>query len=140
MPAAARLGDLCTGHGCWPPREGVSASPNVFINGIPAHRLNDPWYIHCCDTDCHDGEVASGSGTVFINGLPAARMGDSISCGSLISEGSPNVHIGSRSVNLGSRFNAGDAILGAIDILEDFGFIDTSFDFGGFSFSFGDFF
>jgi uncharacterized Zn-binding protein involved in type VI secretion len=131
MPAAARLGDLCTGHGCWPPREGVSASPNVFINGIQAHRLNDPWFIHCCDSNCHD-VVASGSGTVYINGLPAARMGDSISCGSLISEGSPNVHIGSRSVNLGRRFNAGNYLTGAIDILEDFGFIDTSFDFGDF--------
>ena len=95
MAAAARLGDICTGHGCWGPRAGVSASPNVFINGIPAHRLNDPWQTHCCPTDgCHAANIASGAGNVNINGLPAARIGDQISCGSVIAQGSPTVNIG----------------------------------------------
>ena len=95
MAAAARLGDYCTGHGCWPPRPGITASPNVFINGIPAHRIDDLWLAHCCDGSCHPGVVASGSGNVNINGRAAARIGDSISCGSLIAMGSPNVSIGS---------------------------------------------
>ena len=95
MPAATRLGDNCTGHGCWGPRAGISASPNVFINGIAAHRLNDPWNTHCCPIDgCHAGNVSSGSGSVFINGKPATRIGDAISCGSLVAAGSPNVNIG----------------------------------------------
>jgi uncharacterized Zn-binding protein involved in type VI secretion len=96
MPAAARLGDYCTGHGCWPPRRGITASPNVFTNGIPAHRLGDAWLVHCCpNAGCHPGVVSSGSGSVNINGRPAARIGDDISCGSLIAEGSQNVNIGS---------------------------------------------
>lgn len=94
MAAVARLGDYCTGHGCWPPRPGASASPDVFVNGIPAHRVGDGWMVHCCKT-CHPGTVASGSGSVFINGRPAARIGDSISCGSLIAQGSSDVDIGS---------------------------------------------
>jgi len=120
MPAAARLGDYCTGHGCWPPRTGVSASPNVYINGIQAHKLKDPWNVHCCPTDgCHPGEVASGSATVFINGRPAARIGDSISCGSLIAMGSPNVSIGSQSRGRGGS-GAGSLIDGALSYAEDY--------------------
>lgn len=123
MAAAARLGDFCTGHGCWPPRTGISASNNVFINGIRAHRLNDAWNVHCCPSDgCHAGAVASGSASVFINGRPAARIGDSISCGSLIAMGSPNVDIGS-SMNGGGI--AADFISGAVSQVEDlvdFGF------------------
>ena len=95
MAAAARLGDFCTGHGCWPPRTGITASTNVFINGIPAHRFGDGWNLHCCPLDgCHLGAVAEGSATVRINGLAAARIGDFISCGSLIAMGSPTVNIG----------------------------------------------
>jgi uncharacterized Zn-binding protein involved in type VI secretion len=94
MPAAARLGDYCTGHGCYPPRTGVTASIDVFINGIEAHRLTDVWDIHCCLGDCHGGIVEEGSTTVFINGLAAARIGDSVACGSLIAMGSPTVNIG----------------------------------------------
>ena len=120
MPAAARLGDYCTGHGCWPPRTGVSASPNVYINGIQAHKLKDPWNVHCCPTDgCHPGEVASGSATVFINGRPAARIGDSISCGSLIAMGSPNVSIGSQSRGRGG-YGASGLIDGALGFAEDY--------------------
>ena len=95
MAAVARLGDICTGHGCWPPRTGVSASPNVFVNGIAAHRLNDPWDTHCCPTDgCHPGTVSQASSRVFINGKGIARIGDVIDCGSLIAAGSPNVNAG----------------------------------------------
>jgi len=95
MPAASRLGDACTGHGCFPPRPGISASPTVFINGIAAHRVSDPWNVHCCPgAGCHDGVVAAGSGTVKINGLAAARIGDAISCGSVIAVGSSTVFIG----------------------------------------------
>lgn len=94
MAAVARLGDLCTGHGCWPPRPGIEASDDVFVNGIRVHRVGDGWQTHCCDGSCHPGVVVSGSGSVFINGRSAARIADSINCGSLIAQGSPNVFIG----------------------------------------------
>jgi len=47
MPAVVRLGDICTGHGCWPPRQNIEASPNVFVNGRGVHRLGDAWAVHC---------------------------------------------------------------------------------------------
>ena len=46
MPSVARLGDSCTGHGCWPPRSNVEGSPNVFVNGLPAHAVGHAWAIH----------------------------------------------------------------------------------------------
>lgn len=95
MAAAARLGDLDSGHWCFPPRSGVSASGNVFINGRPAHRMGDAWNLHCCPKHgCHPGVVSGGSSSVFINGLPAARIGDSTGCGGIIAMGSSNVFIG----------------------------------------------
>ena len=95
MAAAAFIGCFCTGHGCWPPRPGVTFSTDVKINGLGAHRLLDIWLVHCCPSDgCHPSLVKSGASNVYINGRPAARMGDSIACGSLIAMGSPNVNIG----------------------------------------------
>lgn len=95
MPAAARLGDSCTGHGSWPPRSNTSGSGDVFINNKPAHRQGDAWAVHCNDTPvCHAGTLASGSGTVFINGKQAGRVGDPVDCGSAVASGSPNVFIG----------------------------------------------
>jgi uncharacterized Zn-binding protein involved in type VI secretion len=95
MAAAARLGDSCSGHGCWPPRTGVSASNNVIINGRPAHKVGDAWNIHCCPKKgCHPGVVSAGSKGVYINGAPAARIGDSINCGSIIVAGSSNTFFG----------------------------------------------
>jgi len=93
MPAASRLGDICSGHGCFPPRSGATASSNVFINGIAAHRQGDSWLQHCCDI-CHTGAVSGGSSTVFINGQAATRIGDAIDCGSVLAQGSNNVFIG----------------------------------------------
>ena len=94
MKAATRLGDICTGHGGYPPRNNIEGSSNVFINGIAAHRVGDAWPEHCDGDDCHPSVTASGSSTVFINGKPAARLGDSIACGSVIAQGSPDVFIG----------------------------------------------
>lgn len=94
MPGVARLGDICSGHGCWPPRPNDQASLNVYVNSINTHRESDHWVIHCCDDDCHDGALSRGSSTVFINGLPIARIGDPVSCGSSVAQGSSNVFAG----------------------------------------------
>ena len=94
MPAVTRLGDVCTGHGCYPPRVNDEASTNVFVNGIGVHREGDHWVTHTCGDNTHDGILETGSSTVFVNGIPAARIGDPISCGSLSAQGSPSVFFG----------------------------------------------
>ena len=35
MGGIIRFTDLCSGHDCWPPRIGVTFSPNVFVNNLP---------------------------------------------------------------------------------------------------------
>lgn len=94
MPAATRLGDECTGHGCWGPRVNDQASENVFINGLGAHRVGDHWVTHCCGPACHDSTMETGSSTVFINGKAAARIGDMVACGSVSAQGSSNTFFG----------------------------------------------
>ncbi len=95
MPAVTRLGDVCTGHGCFPPRPSISSSSNVFVNGIPVVRVGDDYAPHGC-SNCrpHPGKLASGSATVFVNGRPVGRVGDAVSCGSFVAAGSPDVIIG----------------------------------------------
>ena len=92
-PPAHRLGDLCRGH-CFNVRPNNEASPNVFINRIPAHRRGDGWPIHCCGDSCHDSVTVGGSSSVFINRRCATRIGDALSCGDACNTGSPNVFIG----------------------------------------------
>lgn len=96
MPAVSRLGDTCTGHGCWPPRPSTGASPNVFINGIAAHRQGDAWAAHTCPTipETHASVLAAGSATVRVNGKQLARVGDPVACGSSVAQGSANVSAG----------------------------------------------
>ena len=66
MPAVARLADLCTGHGCWPPRPNAEGSPYVFVNLRPAHRQHDAWLPHTCPDipETHASVQAAGSRTV----------------------------------------------------------------------------
>ena len=90
MPAAVRFGDLCTGHGCWGSRNNDSASNNVYINTLGAHRVGDHWVTHCC-VECHDSTQGTGSPNVFVNGVSLARIGDQIVCGSYNMTGSGNV-------------------------------------------------
>lgn len=94
MPAAVRLGDVCSGHGSFPSRQNIAASTDVLINGLGAHRVGDAWAVHCDPTSCHAGVEATGSGTVLVNGKPLARVGDQVDCGSTCATGSPNVIAG----------------------------------------------
>lgn len=91
MTAAVRRGDQCSGHGCFPSRPNVEASPDVMVNGIGSHRLGDAWATHCCGPVCHSSAAAQGSPNVFVNGKPKCRVGDAVACGSSMAEGSPNV-------------------------------------------------
>jgi uncharacterized Zn-binding protein involved in type VI secretion len=94
MPAVTRIGDSCTGHGCFPPRVNDQGSDNVFINNLNCHRKTDHWVTHCCGPSCHDSNLSKGSGSVFVNNLDIARIGDPIACGSAIAQGSANVFAG----------------------------------------------
>lgn len=96
MPAVSRLGDNCTGHGCWPPRPSTGASPNVRVNGIAAHRQGDAWAAHTCPAipETHASVLAAGSTTVRVNGKQLARIGDPVACGSAVAQGSANVFAG----------------------------------------------
>ena len=95
MPGVSRLGDQCTGHGCFPPRPNDMASGNVYVNNIAAHRQSDHWMTHCCPGDgCHDSTLAAGSSTVYCNNLQLSRIGDPVACGSTIAQGSGNVFAG----------------------------------------------
>ena len=93
MPSVTRLGDMASGHGCWPEHPSIEASPNVFVNGIPVVRVGDAYQPHTCETT-HGGNLAAGSSSVFVNGMAIGRVGDPVSCGSTVIEGSPNVFAG----------------------------------------------
>ena len=95
MPAVTRLGDICTGHGCFPSRPSTGGSPNVSCNGIPVHRVGDSWAAHGCAVCATHGSIlAAGSSTVSVNGKPLGRIGDSVACGSSVATGSTNVFAG----------------------------------------------
>lgn len=95
MPAAGRLADIGSGHGCFPPSPTAEGSGDVFTNARPALRKGDAVMPHGCG-QCppHGRSVSAGSATVNINNRPASRVGDAISCGGSVSTGSGDVFIG----------------------------------------------
>ena len=92
MPAAVRLNDMCTGHGCFSARANAQGSPDTFINDRPAHRKTDVWLTHCCVV-CHGASLAQGSPDSFVNDLEQARVGDPTTCGSTCATGSPDTFV-----------------------------------------------
>jgi len=104
MPAATRISDTTKGTCdvglpcCAHQRCGMNntGSPNVFINGLAAHRVTDTGPCRCP----HGGTYKSvqGSPNVFVNGLAQTRIGDTTVCmncglpGKHVS-GSPNVFV-----------------------------------------------
>lgn len=98
MPKATRLGDIGSGHGChFPPTPAISASGNVYVEGIPAVRQGDAYAPHACPA-CpappHPRSLSAGSGSVYINNKPAGRKGDAISCGGSVTAAAGTVDIG----------------------------------------------
>jgi len=97
MPAVHRLGDIGTGHQCWPSRPNIKASTDVRANALGWHREGDPWEIHCCVVfpfPCHIGSLQAGSSTVYVNNRQAGRVSDPVDCGSYAATGSGNVFCG----------------------------------------------
>jgi uncharacterized Zn-binding protein involved in type VI secretion len=64
MPAACRAG--IDTHSCGSLDSG--GSPNVYVNGYPAHRSGD--------SQSHGGTQSGCSPNVFVNGRGIARVGD----------------------------------------------------------------
>lgn len=90
MPAITRVGDLCTGHGGYPPRAATSGSPDAFCNGKAVVRVGDAYAVHCSSGSCHPGVASSGSPDIFCNGKPVMLIGHAINCGSKVAQGSPD--------------------------------------------------
>lgn len=105
MSRVTRVGDSTTGicdlglPDCPHSRSGINSigSPNVFINGKPAHRQGDIGSTNCP----HGGTFTSviGSSSVFVNGKPLTRIGDTTNCNTCgqsgtHNTGSPNVFAG----------------------------------------------
>ena len=96
MPAVTRLGDNCTGHGCFPSRPSIEGSSTVKVDGKPVVCVDHAYDSHCCGIPCHGGRLSDGSPTVKIDGKKVGRIGDPIDCGSSVLEGSSTVYIDGR--------------------------------------------
>jgi hypothetical protein len=91
MPGIHRKTDLCTGHGCWPPRPSATWSPDVFTNNLETERFSDSMQLHCCGI-CHSGEHV-GEHDVYANSLDVQVCGDPITCGSSCGECSSDTFV-----------------------------------------------
>ena len=85
-----RLGNICTGHGPYPPRPNIEGSPNFSIKGFPVHREGDGWASHCRTSppwDCHTSVMGVCDSKFMANGKTVAFVGDPVVCGSFCAEG-----------------------------------------------------
>lgn len=99
MPAVSRLGDMSTGHGCFPPTNLITTPvAKTYFNGILAGVVDSKckFAAHTCGDVTHNSDArfpSSGASKTYIEGKKAARIGDNIDCGDAISEGSSNSFI-----------------------------------------------
>jgi len=91
MAGVVRKGDICSGHGDWPPRSSTSWSSTVFVNGLEVIRNGDSWAVHCNSVPVCHGGTSIGTGSVYVEGNVLQISGDPISCGSTHSACSSNV-------------------------------------------------
>ena len=95
MPPIGRLGDICLGHGSFPPTPVIQGSPNTFVNGKPLFRQGDSVAPHGSPSPAppHGRSGASGSSNFYVNGKQGMRIGDPIDCGGILAQGSPDTII-----------------------------------------------
>lgn len=92
---ACRVGDVTTGHQCYPPAPASQGASTVFINGSPAFRKYDKLSKHTCMKATHEnGIVKDGSTLVIMEGKGVSRVGDICTCPENMMTGSSNVHAG----------------------------------------------
>ena len=93
--SVTRKGDKEISHSGYSIKSSSQGSPDVFVDGIPAHTATHTWPSHNLGDSWHTNRsTTTGSDSVYINGEPLARVSDSISCGSKIGEGSSTVFSG----------------------------------------------
>lgn len=64
---AARLGDIGSNHGAWPPTPIIAGSGDVFINSKPAARQGDALVPHAKPkSPPHGRSIAEGSSTFLL--------------------------------------------------------------------------
>lgn len=73
----------------------AEGSPDYYVNGLPAARLNDG-VTHDCP-HCGTGFISSSSQTVMANGRGIARLGDAVT----YPAGSGTITMASGNVNVG---------------------------------------
>lgn len=109
MPPVHRVGDICSGHGCWPPRTAIPGPDGicpVVGSYMPLHLVGD-WYLpHYCPGSHQPPHTAmglTGAMTVIAAYRPVRRMGDALTtggssplgpCFGVAITGSPNVWAG----------------------------------------------
>ena len=82
MPAVHRVGDLCSGHQCWSPRQLVTGASTVYSGAVAVAKEGSLYNTHLCGSKSpHTGEVKEGSSTVFVEGDAIGRKGDKVTCG-----------------------------------------------------------
>ncbi len=87
MLTIVRLNDLCSGHGCYPPRKSITCSPDILVEGDYVCRYGDKLAQHGCPTCTYHGGTHIGERTSYGNGFAIQVKGDPIDCGS-VCEGS----------------------------------------------------
>ena len=87
---------LTSGHLDWPPTVGTLAgTPTVFINGHPVAVTGSQYVTHVNSKGIpHPLPTAIGTSNVTAYGKPVCRVGDLLSCGDMLSNGSPSVLMG----------------------------------------------
>ena len=93
MKPVTRVGDIHSGHQCFPPTKGSSGSPNVFANGRAVMRLGDNFKPHGCPKP-HSVIASTGYGKVLVNGKAIVRVSSKTACTATVVMGSPNVVVG----------------------------------------------
>jgi len=99
MPAASRMGDISTGHNCFPPTAIITTPvTKTYLNGLLAAVVDAELLKHKCGRSFHfstrNRKISSGSSNIFIEGKAAARIGDEIECGDNLGQGSSNIIFG----------------------------------------------
>lgn len=90
----SRIGDLGSGHSCFPPNAVNSGSNTVLTNNRKTATINDTLNTHCCGLQCHGSRIIEGQYNVKVNGKNLSRITSRIDCGEVMMTGSSNVMTG----------------------------------------------